>query len=168
MDSNQQKNKKSKGWNRFKRFLRYIYVKTFLANDTPQRVALGFGVGVFSGIIPGTGPLAALFIATLVRANKASAVLGSLLTNTWLSFIIFIISIKTGAAIIGIDWQEILKAWKNLVGHFHFMDLCKLSALKIALPVILGYCVVALLSGLSTYLIIFILLSWYKKGRKKT
>lgn len=44
---------------------RSIYLKLFQINDTPQRIALGVGLGVFTGIIPGAGPIAALFLAML-------------------------------------------------------------------------------------------------------
>jgi len=68
--------------NKFRGFFQLLYLKLIKINDTPQKIAFGFGLGVFSGIFPGTGPLAALFLALILRANRASALLGSLLTNT--------------------------------------------------------------------------------------
>ncbi|MDI6606430.1 MAG: DUF2062 domain-containing protein, partial [Candidatus Omnitrophota bacterium] len=81
---------------RIRRLFRLFYLKVFRINDSPRKVALGMGLGVFSGILPGTGPIAAVCLAFIFRANRAAALLGSLITNTWLSFFIFLVAIKTG------------------------------------------------------------------------
>jgi uncharacterized protein (DUF2062 family) len=155
---------KKKG-NRISRALRLIYLKLFRVNDTPNKIALGFGIGVFSGIMPGIGPLAALFLASLIRVNKASALLGSLLTNTWLSIIIFAFSVKIGSSLMGLNWQEVNKAWKVFLEHFHVLDLLKISILEMILPVIIGYIIVGLCSSLVIYLVILIILKRLNKYR---
>ncbi len=134
-------------------FFQVIYVKLFKINDTPQRIALGFGLGVFAGIIPGTGPIAALFLAFLFRVNRAAALLGSLLTNTWLSFVTFILAVKTGASILKISWQAVYQDWLNLIKEFNWLNLFKASILKTILPVLVGYIVIALSLGFVVYLI---------------
>jgi uncharacterized protein (DUF2062 family) len=103
-------------------FFRLLYIKLFKINDSPQRIALGLGLGVFLGIIPGTGPLAALFLALLFRVNRASALLGSLLTNTWLSIVTFLLAIKVGSFIMRLNWQSV------------YADIS-----KAILPLIVGY-----------------------------
>lgn len=128
------------------RFLKLIYVKLFRINDTPQRIALGLGLGVFLGILPGSGPLAALFLAFLLRVNRAAALLGSLLTNTWLSIATFLLSVKLGSAIMNLRWQEVYQK-------------------KIILPVIVGYFLVAFGLGLAVYLITLIILKYANKSR---
>jgi uncharacterized protein (DUF2062 family) len=120
-------------------FFRLLYIKLFKINDSPQRIALGFGLGVFLGIIPGTGPLAALFLALLFRVNRASALLGSLLTNTWLSIVTFLLAIKVGSAIMHLDWQVVRQGW-------------------MLLPVILGYFIVSFSLGILVYLVTLIIL----------
>lgn len=134
-------------------FFKVIYVKLFKINDTPQRIALGFGLGVFAGIIPGTGPIAALFLAFLFRVNRAAALLGSLLTNTWLSFVTFILAVKTGAAILKVSWQAVFQDWLNLIKEFNWLNLFKASILKTILPVVVGYIAIALSLGFAVYLI---------------
>jgi len=149
------------------KFLGLIYKELFKINDTPQKVALGFGLGVFSGIFPGTGPLAALFLAFIFRANKASALLGSLLTNTWLSFVTFIFAVKIGSAILDISWLEVKKDWIHFATHFHHWgDLLKLSILKVVLPVMLGYLAVALCLGFLVYLVTLIIITKLKHENK--
>ena len=139
-------------------FLKKLYIELFKINDTPQRIAAGLGLGVFLGILPGTGPLAALFLAWLLRLNRASALLGSLFTNTWLSIVTLLLSVKVGAAIMGLNWKEVREAWMLFLKDFHWVDLLKLSALNIILPVVVGYLTVAFCLGLAVYLITWIIL----------
>lgn len=150
-------------------FFRLIYRKLFRINDTPQKIALGFGVGVILGILPGMGPLAALFLAFVLRVNRAAALLGSLLTNTWLSIATFLLSIKVGSAIMKLDWQSVRNDWAALLKDFRWLNLFKLSILKIILPVILGYFIVAFCLGLLAYLITrLIFIQTQNAGKSRT
>lgn len=123
---------------KIKRFFRLIYLKLFRINDTPGKVALGAGLGVFSGILPGTGPLAAICLAIILRANRAAALLGSLITNTWLSFLIFLPAVKAGSFLLGAQWQQI--HGESLRG-------------KVILPAIVGYLIMGFILGAVTYVI---------------
>jgi uncharacterized protein (DUF2062 family) len=158
---------KKKEENRILSFFKTVYLKLFEINDSPQRIALGLGLGVFSGIMPGAGPLAALFLAWLFKVNKGSALLGSLLTNTWLSIAIFFLSIKVGAGIMGLNWQNIFNYSLIILEDFRWGDLFKISLLKIIFPVVLGYVAVALSLGFLVYLITFLLIRirYENKGR---
>ncbi len=141
-----------------KKILYFLYEKLFKINDTPQRVSLGFGLGVFLGIMPGAGPIAALTLALFLRVNRASALLGSLLTNTWLSVVTFLLSLKTGSAIMKVPWQNVQSDWAVFIKEFRLVSLFKLSALKIILPVIVGYLAVAFCCGLIVYFVVLLML----------
>ena len=130
-----------------------VYRKLFKINDTPQKVALGFGLGVFTGILPGTGPLAALFLALLFKVNRAGALIGSILTNTWLSLATFLLAIKIGSAIFGISWQGLKSEWALTINNFAWRDFFSGSILRIVLPVVCGYAIVSLCLGLISYFI---------------
>jgi len=134
------------------RFFKFIYLKLFRIHDTPQRIALGLGIGVLLGILPGTGPIAAIFLALVLRLNRAAALLGSLLTNTWLSIVTFSLSIKVGSSIMRVDWQETYQTQS--------------PALKIILPVITGYLVVAFCLGALVYLATLIIVTRIKYENK--
>ncbi len=151
--------KLSKTKRSFTSLIQFTRDKLFKINDAPQKKALGLGIGVFSGILPGTGPLAALFLASLLRANKAMALLGSLLTNTWLSFATFFLAIKIGSGILNVEPQEIKEHWNLFLLDFHFTDLFSWSVMKIILPIVLGFSIVALCCGLGAYGVAFLLLS---------
>ena len=122
------------------KWLRTLYRKLFLLNDSPQRIAIGFGLGVFLGMLPGTGPIASLVMATVLRVNKAAALAGSLLTNTWLSLVCLSLAIQIG------DW---------LIGSQ--------GRLQQILSIVAGYLVISLFLGLSAFALTLIFL----KGRGK-
>jgi uncharacterized protein (DUF2062 family) len=134
------------------RFFKNIYISLVIINDTPQKIAQGFGLGVFLGIIPGLGPIASLVLATFFRMNRASALLGSLLTNTWLSIVTFMLAVKIGSAALGVNWKTACENWTAFSADSDWLDLFKLSALKIVIPLMLGYFIVSLSSGLLAYL----------------
>lgn len=149
---------------KIRRLFNVLYTKLFRINDTPQRIALGLGLGVFSGILPGTGPLASLFLAFVFRANRASALIGSLFTNTWLSFLTFFLALKIGAATFGTKWQEVKQGWDSFLNGFQWSSLLKLSALKIISPLIVGYLEIASCLGFLVYLSTFIALRYIRKN----
>lgn len=157
---------KNKKGNKAKRLLKLIYLKLFRINDTPQRIALGVGVGVFLGNAPGTGPIAAVCMAFLLRINRAAALLGSLVTNTWLSIVTFILSIKVGSGIMGVDWQDVQKNWTQFLKDFQFINLLNLATLKIILPIIVGYLVVSFCIGVIAYLATLIIIKRIKHESK--
>ena len=140
--------------NKLVRFFKLLYFKIFLINDTPHKIAFGFAIGVFVGILPGAGILAALFLAFLFRVNRAAALLGSLLTNTWISIVTFLLSIKIGSAIMGIDWHAAYNRSMIFIKNFHWAEIGKASVFDIVLPLVLGYLVISFSAGLLAYIII--------------
>ena len=135
-----------------------LYQKLFKINDSPVRIAFGLGLGVASGIIPGTGPLAALFLAFIFKANRASALIGSLATNTWFSFVTFLLALRLGSAIFGVSWEKLQDESRALFTDFKWEYLFKSSFFNIALPLFIGYLIIALLSGILVYLVSLVLI----------
>ncbi|MDD3906094.1 MAG: DUF2062 domain-containing protein [Candidatus Omnitrophica bacterium] len=147
-------------------FFRLIYEKLVKIDDTPQKIASGFGIGVFAGVLPMAGPIAAVFLAVLFKVNRAAALLAALITNTWISFVIFLFSVKIGAFIFGVDGSAIQLQWAELLKDFHLSGLFKLSAMRIALPVITGYLVMALFSAGTAYVMILTVMKFIKNNGK--
>ena len=143
---------------KLKDFIVVTYNKLAKIDDTPQKVALGFGLGAFTGIMPGMGPVIAVFLAFLFRVNRAASFLGSLLTNTWISFATFLLAIKLGSAIFKVDWRVEYKSWLALLRDFHFSKLTDLSILDIILPVAIGYLIIGFLFGLLVYITALIII----------
>lgn len=142
---------KKKGLNRPIRFLKLVYYKLFRINDSPQKIALGLGIGVFSGIMPGTGIFAAVFLAYIFRINRASALLGSILTNTWLSLSVFLVALKIGAVLMGIRYGYLYQGWQEFLKDFKWTYLFKISVFKIVVPVFIGYFCLSICAGVIAY-----------------
>jgi len=134
-------------------FLKIVYIKTVKIDDTPHKISLGFAIGVALGIIPGTGPLAALFFSFLLKANRASALIGSLLVNTWFSIVALIPAVRIGALIFNLNWYKIYMDWLDIFYSLHWKELIKISLYKIILPIFLGYVIIALGVGISCYIV---------------
>lgn len=144
---------------------RYLYLKLFRINDSPQKISLGFGLGVFLGVFPGVGPLAALLFSFLFRVNRAAAVIGSLLTNTWISIVVFGISVKTGSALFGLDWISVRNSWAAAVKERSISRLMELH--KAAIAVITGYIIISLAVGVIAYAAALMSIVIIKRGKKK-
>ncbi|MFA4992847.1 MAG: DUF2062 domain-containing protein [Candidatus Omnitrophota bacterium] len=142
----------------FSKVIKFIFAKLFKINDSAQKIALGVGLGVFSGLIPGTGPAAALFLAFVFRANRAAALLGSILTNTWLSVVTFVLAIKIGSTILSRHWQQVYQKAQGLIRDFHWGSFFKLSFLDVVLPVVIGYLIIGLFLGLISYLAVLLII----------
>ncbi|MDD5116042.1 MAG: DUF2062 domain-containing protein [Candidatus Omnitrophica bacterium] len=132
----------------------FIFEKLFKINDSPRKIALGVGLGVFSGFFPATGPAAALFLAFVFRANRAAALLGSIITNSWLSIVTFVFAVKVGSMLMGRPWQEVHRQARELIHNFQWNNFMKISFLELILPVVAGYLVIALFLGLLSYLVV--------------
>jgi uncharacterized protein (DUF2062 family) len=144
-----------------------LYAVLFKSNDSAQRISLGFGLGVFLGVFPGTGPAAALLLALVFRLNKASALAGSLLTNTWISIVALILATKTGSAILGIDWHTVRNQIIAHIATYGWIGILKTSYFKVLLAVLLGYIVLGLCMGIIAYLFALLAIKKLKKNSPK-
>ncbi len=148
---------------KIKKLLKNLYLKLRGINDSPNKIAAGFAIGVFFGILPCAGPLAAVLFAALFRVNKAAAFIGGLITNTWLSLILFVFSLKVGSAVLGVSWQDIYEQTKDLFEHFHIKNFFDPTVLEILKPLWLGYLLVDIAIAPVIYFITLIILLKRKK-----
>jgi len=141
--------------------------KLFVIDDTPQKIALGLGIGVFLGILPGTGPIAALVIAAFLRANKASALAGAVLTNTWFSLVCLVLAAKIGAWMLGTRWQALFNDWQLSFRPFTWSRLIQPAFLKVFLAVIMGYLAISLCLAIAAYIAAFWACKAYQSRKKQ-
>jgi len=68
---------------RWKRLLRYQYLRFVRLRATPANIARGFAIGIFWGMfpLPGVQMLTAILTAALLRSNKLAAAAGTWLSN---------------------------------------------------------------------------------------
>jgi uncharacterized protein len=149
------------------KFFKLIYLKLLRINDSPQKIALGFGLGVFVGVMPGTGPIAALVCAFIFRANRASALLGSLITNTWLSLIFLLLSIKTGSFLLRLNPEVVAGDWQTFIKHFSWAQLFQASARSIVIPIAIGYFFISLYAGILAYAIVYFYVTNKRKRQQR-
>lgn len=92
------KPKKKSYWKRVKT----SFKKIVTANDSPHKLAMGFAIGVFWGIMPtfGIALLLSLPTAVLLRANKLTAILGTLVSNPFTTIFFVPFNIKIGSFIL--------------------------------------------------------------------
>jgi uncharacterized protein (DUF2062 family) len=148
------------------RGLKTLYLKIFRINDTPHKIAAGFALGVFLGILPATGIVAAIFLSILFKVNRASAIIGSVITNTWVTIPFFFMSVQIGAKLSHTTPESIKTSWDLLCRDFHWSALLESAAQKIFIPVILGYLLLSLLAGMIAY-VIALFFSWYVQHKKQ-
>jgi uncharacterized protein (DUF2062 family) len=151
------KAKKRKTSERLRRLLKFVYIKLFRINDSPLKIALGFGLGVFIGVMPGIGPVIALLLALLLRVNRASALLGCILFNTWLGIMILLFAIKTGSAVMGLNYQDVYDGWSLFLKNFNWKNLFELSVYKVLIPIGVGYFIISFCLGVLMALAVFII-----------
>lgn len=152
------------------KFFKDIYQKIIGIDDSPHKIAAGFAIGVFLGVLPGAGSVAAIIVAWIFRVNRAAAFAGSLLTNMWFSILVFAFAVKIGAFLTGSHWQEIYDQAKDMISNFSWEIFRDGSAWTIFKPVLLGFAVVSLIAALVAYGSVFCLVLTYRrrKGRLQT
>lgn len=149
----------------FRKFFKIAYLKIIRINDSPHKIAGGFALGVFLGILPGAGPMASILLAYLFQVNRAAALAGSLLTNAWFSVITFAFAVKIGAFLTGTRWQQLYANAKALVNPFHWQKFFDGSSLSILKPLLAGYAAIGLVSGVVVYIIVLMIVSAYRRRK---
>lgn len=152
--------------NRIKRLAKAIYLKLFRMNDSPAKIALGFGLGVFIGVMPGVGPVIALLLAMLLRVNRASALLGSILFNTWVGFIALLFAVKIGSSIMGLNYQDVYAGWLELIKNFKWEKLFEVSVFKILIPTGIGYIIISFIFATISIIVIYLIAKQIKTRKK--
>lgn len=136
--------------------------KFFLINDTPHKIAAGFALGVFLGTIPGGGPLVSLIASSLLGLNRLAAISGALATNLWLTAAILPLSAKIGTLIFREDYQSLIAQFQANYHLGYKFFLSNFVIFEIALPLTIGFIIVALAIALLAYLGVWFLM----KNRK--
>ncbi len=145
--------------NKLKRLVKLAYLKLLRIKDSPIKIALGFGLGVFIGVMPGVGPPIAFLLAIIFRVNRLSAFLGSVLSNTWISFITLILAIKIGAALRGLDYIKVHADMMGIIKDFRWVKLFDVSVFDVLVPIGIGFFIVSLsLAAVATVVVYIIIL----------
>ncbi len=129
-------------------------LRRFLAlDDTPERIAFGFAVGVFISFSPllGLHTLLGMLIAVLFGLNRVAVFTGLWVNNPWTLLPVYSVATYLGRKLTGfppislpdLHWQELWhrEFWLELAGQWH--------ALK---PLVLGSSILAVIAGVLSYM----------------
>lgn len=146
---------------RFRRVFRYIFLRLVRVGGDPVHIGLGFAVGVFLGIFPtfGVGTPLALLIASLLRWNRVSAVLGSLVMNPFTTPLFWTLSGSLGAALFRADANKVLQSVENGERMKSFSEA--------ALIYLTGNTLIALAGAVVSYFVSRKLVMAYREKRRK-
>ena len=152
----------------FKKFVSWCdsqYSQLIKFNDAPHKIALSFAIGVFLGILPFTGVLAAIAAAWFLRLNKAAAVLGSALTNTWLSLLVFGLAVQTNAVFLHLNGPDIQEQARGLMHDFHWKTVFSASFLQALVPVAVGFLIISFIFAFISYFLALGAILWHRAVR---
>jgi len=139
------------------------YIKQFfLIDDTPHKVAAGFALGVFWGIMPGEGVGTTLITAYFLRFNRLSATAGVLASNMWMTFVVLPLAAIVGGFAFNISPESLMSSfWDTYdLGWKHFFT--ETIFLKILTPFFVGFFIVSVAIASLFYFLLYFLLK-YKK-----
>ncbi|PMQ02465.1 MAG: hypothetical protein CBR30_02150 [Dictyoglomus sp. NZ13-RE01] len=138
-----------------KRFLRYLYIRLIRINDSPEKIAMGFSVGVFIGIFPtfGFGGILALLLAKAFKLNYISAIIGTFIMNYFTSPIFWSLSYFVGSLLL--EGKLDFTVFKN--GHIK----------SFAVTYLIGNLIVSFLFSVLSYFVVKKIVISYRKRRKK-
>ncbi len=155
------------GKRNFIRWVRYHYLRLVRLNDSPEKVALGFAIGVTVGIFPtfGLGIVIVIFLAWLTKINKASAIIGTLLMNPWTSPFFWALSFFTGSLMLGNSIKDTAFLFKSLKTHTDLWE--AVLGKRLILPYIIGNITVTAVSATASYLLVYYLVKAYKNAKIK-
>lgn len=132
------------------------YLHRLLAlNDTPERIALAFAVGVFFALSPllGLHTFLGLVVAFLFGLNRPAVLIGVFMNNPWTLVPIYTIATYIGGLLIGFpstaplpefEWRSIFHGsfWLLLAGQWRLLK-----------PLVLGSIILAVLGSTLSFLL---------------
>ncbi len=110
------------------------------------------------GIFPGVGVLATLFLASVFRLNRLSALAGTLAVGIWSTFLLLPPSVAIGSFLFQRDYTELIDQF-NQINHLDDIKENLLLSLSIfsrsALPVVVGFLITAGVVSIGFYFLLY-------------
>ncbi len=136
--------------------------KFFLIDDTPHKVAAGFALGVFWGIMPGEGVATTIITAALLRFNRLSATAGVLASNMWATFIVLPLAATVGGFFFNVNPKLLIQNFNETyqLGLKYFFT--ETIIVEILTPFFVGFLTVSISISLFFYFTLYFLLKYRK------
>jgi len=139
---------------KLKKFLKNF----FLIDDTPHKIAAGAALGIFLGIFPGMGIIAAVFFSSVFRFNRLAALSATLAVNTWITVVTLPLAAAVGGFIFNTNPQMLISDFQNnyQLGWKTFFQ--ETVFLELLFPLLVGFILIAATISISFYFLLFYLL----------
>jgi hypothetical protein len=146
-------------------WLRQTLLVLLHVHDSPHRIALAFGIGVFIAFFPllGIHTLLALGIAFAFRLSRAAVLLGTYLNNPWTLVPLYTAGIVVGCWLLGIPLEGLpFSGWHH--GHGPLWRALFEAVYPYLWPYVVGNLVLGVLGGTGAYLVVRFALERRQRG----
>jgi uncharacterized protein len=147
-----------------------ILRRLFLLNDTPERIAFAFALGVFLAFSPliGLHTLLGVIFSLMFGLNRFALLLGVFINNPWTLVPIYAAGTYLGGLIVGFpritsfpsfQWSLLLNGsfWVHLASQWSFLK-----------PLLLGSSILSVLAAGLSYLIALRIIRHYRANHKRS
>lgn len=127
--------------------------------DTPNRVALAFGIGLFIAFFPllGIHTGLALAIALVFRLSRVALLTGAWVNNPWTLAPMYTVGTLLGCGLLGVSPEGLADVDWGLHGRAFYVALWE-GLRPFVLPFIVGNLVLGVLAGLLAYVVLRLIL----------
>ena len=124
-------------------------------DDTPHRLALAFGLGVWLAFFPilGVHTILALLIAFVFRLNRAALLVGVYVSNPWTLAPLYMAGTVLGCEIFGVSSAELTSVDWSLHGRAFYRALFE-SLRPYVWPFVVGNTVLGVAGGIVGYVVL--------------
>lgn len=136
-------------------WLRRTVGQLLQVDDTPHRIALAFGIGVWLAFFPilGVHTILALLIAFLFRLNRAALLIGVYVSNPWTLAPLYMAGTVLGCEIFGVSSAELTAVDWSLHGRAFYRALFE-SLRPYVWPFVVGNTVLGVAGGIVGYVVL--------------
>ena len=135
--------------------LRGIFRAILHLQDTPHRIALAFGLGVFIAFSPllGIHTGLALGLAFLFRLSRVAILAGAWINNPWTLAPMFMAGTALGCGILGVAPESLDQVQWSLKGRAFYVALWE-GLRPLLLPFVIGNTILGVIGGGLSYLVV--------------
>jgi len=147
------------------RQLRHLARLVLQVDDSPDRVALAFGAGMFIAFFPvvGTHTVVGLVVAFLFRLNRVAVLAGAWMSNPWTIGPMLTAGTLVGCALLGVPPTSLGAVDWSLKGRA-FYDSLVLGFRPLVWPFVVGNLLTGAAAGVTAYFVLRRVLTGRKGG----
>jgi len=137
------------------RRLRHLARLVLQVEDSPRRVALAFGVGMFIAFFPvlGTHTLVGLVVAFVFRLNRVAVLAGAWMSNPWTIGPMLTAGTLVGCALLGVSPNSLGAVDWTLTGPA-FFDSLVAGFRPLLWPFVFGNLLTGVVAGFTSFFVV--------------